>query len=45
VKGEGMPNSKTAVKGDLLITFNTSFPHALTAEQKALLSEAFKKGK
>lgn len=43
VKNEGMPDSKTEIKGDLLITFNTSFPQALTTQQKSLLLEAFRK--
>jgi DnaJ homolog subfamily B member 4 len=41
VKNEGMPNPKTGERGDLIITFKTSFPTSLTLEQKTLLRKAF----
>jgi DnaJ-class molecular chaperone len=41
VKGEGMPNSKTKLKGDLILNFKTSFPVDLSAEQKQMLKQAF----
>ncbi|KAI9279546.1 hypothetical protein BY458DRAFT_502108 [Sporodiniella umbellata] len=34
VSGEGMPNSKTGKKGDLIITYEVKFPTSLTDEQK-----------
>ncbi|KAJ3313091.1 Mitochondrial translocator assembly and maintenance protein 41 [Boothiomyces sp. JEL0838] len=41
VKGEGMPNSKTKKKGDLIIKFKPTFPKSLTDQQKALLKNTF----
>ncbi len=41
VKGEGMPNSKTKERGDLIISFKTNFPQGLSPEQKKLLKQAF----
>eukprot|EP01117_Protostelium_nocturnum_P002981 TRINITY_DN1390_c0_g1_i1.p1 TRINITY_DN1390_c0_g1~~TRINITY_DN1390_c0_g1_i1.p1 ORF type:complete len:355 (-),score=125.46 TRINITY_DN1390_c0_g1_i1:190-1254(-) len=40
IKGEGMPNSKTGQKGDLIITFNIQFPSRLTPQQKTALAQA-----
>ncbi|OAD79647.1 hypothetical protein PHYBLDRAFT_130062 [Phycomyces blakesleeanus NRRL 1555(-)] len=34
VRGEGMPNSKTGAKGDLIIKYDVKFPARLTDEQK-----------
>ncbi|KAJ3414801.1 hypothetical protein HDV05_006048 [Chytridiales sp. JEL 0842] len=34
VKGEGMPNSKTGVKGDLMVVLKVKFPERLTESQK-----------
>lgn len=34
VANEGMPNSKTGRKGDLIITYDVKFPTSLTDEQK-----------
>lgn len=34
VPNEGMPNSKTGKKGDLIITYDVKFPTSLTDEQK-----------
>ncbi|KAI9026665.1 hypothetical protein CLU79DRAFT_742855 [Phycomyces nitens] len=34
VHGEGMPNSKTGAKGDLIIKYDVKFPTRLTPEQK-----------
>lgn len=34
VAGEGLPNPKTGVKGNLIIEFNITFPQQLTYEQK-----------
>ena len=42
--GEGLPNSKTKAKGNLVINFTTSFPQVLTNEQKELLKQAFQQG-
>ncbi|KAJ3307085.1 DnaJ sub B member 13 [Kappamyces sp. JEL0829] len=42
VAGEGLPNSKTGARGDLLITFQTNFPAGLSLQQKNLLKEAFR---
>ncbi|KAJ3262068.1 DnaJ sub B member 13 [Boothiomyces macroporosus] len=41
IKGEGMPNSKTKKKGDLIIKFKPTFPKSLTDQQKALLKNTF----
>lgn len=40
VRGDGMPNSKTGRKGDLIIEFDVEFPRALNPMQKTLLKEA-----
>lgn len=40
VKGQGMPKSGGSGLGDLLITWEVTFPEALTDEQKALLKKA-----
>ncbi|KAG1474610.1 hypothetical protein G6F56_000255 [Rhizopus delemar] len=37
VSGEGMPNSKTGKKGDLIITYDVKFPTALNDSQKQQL--------
>ena len=34
VPGEGLPNPKTGVKGNLIIQFNITFPQQLTTDQK-----------
>lgn len=39
VPGEGMPQSETKVKGDLVIRFNTKFPTELSVAQKAALKK------
>ena len=39
VRGEGMPSSKSGVKGDLRIQFSIVFPKRLTEEQKAGLRQ------
>lgn len=41
VPNEGMPIKDTGKKGNLKIKFNVKFPARLTAEQKALVKEAF----
>jgi DnaJ-class molecular chaperone len=41
VSKEGMLNSKTNEKGNLVISFKTAFPQGLTNEQKQLLKQAF----
>ncbi|GMH43554.1 hypothetical protein BSKO_11476 [Bryopsis sp. KO-2023] len=40
VRGEGMPNSKTGRKGDLLIEFSVRFPRNLDDGQKDLIRQA-----
>jgi DnaJ family protein B protein 4 len=40
VANEGMPNSKTGKKGDLIITYEVDFPSHLTDEQKELVKKA-----
>lgn len=40
VRGEGMPNSKSERKGDLLIEFDIRFPRSLNQEQKNLIKQA-----
>jgi len=37
VAGEGMPNSKTLTKGDLVLRFNVHWPRELTEDQKNCL--------
>ncbi|KAG1047178.1 hypothetical protein G6F46_009879 [Rhizopus delemar] len=37
VSGEGMPNSKTGKKGDLIVTYEVKFPTSLTDHQKQQL--------
>lgn len=39
VRGEGMPNSKTGKKGDLVIKYNVKFPTQLTPAQKESLKK------
>mmetsp|Transcript_18076 Transcript_18076/g.41682 ORF Transcript_18076/g.41682 Transcript_18076/m.41682 type:complete len:209 (-) Transcript_18076:232-858(-) len=39
VAGEGFPSSKTAGKGDLVITFEVRFPNSIDAETKRKLLE------
>ncbi|CAO3667709.1 unnamed protein product [Rhizopus stolonifer] len=41
VSGEGMPNSKTGKKGDLIITYDVKFPTTLTDSQKQQLKNTF----
>lgn len=41
VIGEGMPNSKTGRKGDLIITYKVKFPTTLTPAQKNLIRQQF----
>lgn len=40
LRGEGMPNSKTGRKGDLIIEFDVEFPRTLNSRQKAAIREA-----
>lgn len=40
MRGDGMPNSKTGRKGDLLLEFDVEFPRRLEAWQKDLLRQA-----
>lgn len=40
VSNEGMPNSKTGRKGDLIITYDVKFPTTLTEEQKEAVKKA-----
>ncbi|KAI7897931.1 uncharacterized protein BX663DRAFT_556253 [Cokeromyces recurvatus] len=40
VPNEGMPNSKTGRKGDLLITYEVKFPTSLTDAQKEAIKKA-----
>ncbi|KAI8890707.1 DnaJ-domain-containing protein [Backusella circina FSU 941] len=40
VSNEGMPNSKTGKKGDLIITYEVDFPSSLTDEKKELIKKA-----
>ncbi|PHZ11223.1 DnaJ-domain-containing protein [Rhizopus microsporus ATCC 52813] len=39
VAGEGMPNSKTGKKGDLIITYEVKFPTSLSDDQKQQLKQ------
>ncbi|KAI8902245.1 DnaJ domain-containing protein [Globomyces pollinis-pini] len=41
VPGEGMPNSQTKKRGNLIIKFTTKFPQTLSNTQKKLLKDAF----
>lgn len=41
VIGEGMPNSKTGRKGDLIITYKVKFPTSLTTAQKNIIRQQF----
>jgi len=38
IPGEGMPNSKSGRKGDLIVKFNIKFPKSLSSTQKEKLS-------
>ncbi|KAI8977136.1 hypothetical protein BDF20DRAFT_821080 [Mycotypha africana] len=40
VANEGMPNSKTGKKGDLIITYDVKFPTSLTDSQKEAIKKA-----
>lgn len=39
VKGEGMPKGNSSGRGDLIITFNISYPEFLTDDQKVAIKE------
>jgi len=39
VKGEGMPSSRAAAKGDLIITFDIQYPRSIDSEAKEKLKE------
>ena len=41
IKDEGMPNSKTGVKGKLVLTFKVKFPSGFSEEKKELIKQAF----
>lgn len=40
IRGEGMPNSKTQIKGDMIIKFNVQFPRILADWQKEAIRAA-----
>jgi DnaJ family protein B protein 4 len=44
IRGEGMPLSKSPeTKGDLILSFNVTFPRALTEAQKVAIKHAFQR--
>ncbi|KAJ3307664.1 hypothetical protein HDU93_005956, partial [Gonapodya sp. JEL0774] len=40
LKGQGMPNSKTGTRGDLIVTVDVEFPKKLTDQQKDAVRKA-----